>query len=923
MANVAEFRLLGPVEVLVHGQQQPLGGPRQRAVVAAMLLHANEEVRTNQLLKLVWSDAPNSAASNLRTYLTRLRRTLSVPGEPEPRLRTLRGGGHVLTVRPGELDLATFSEHAALGEQAGDESVTRTHLSRALDVWRGRALDDIALGPALEVEATRLEVQRDRVRERLLRARFALGEYDELIPELRALLRQNPLWESLVSMLMLSLHRTGRRAEALELFRRTRHQLVDDLGVEPGAELQALHRQLLADTGDAEERPDRAPTAQMPVRDRPAQLPADLPAFTGRTPELARLADPQTSPQTVVISAIDGMAGVGKTTLAVHAAHRLAPWYSDGQLFIDLHGHTTGAAPLDPGEALDRFLRSLGVPAQDIPDNTEARAALYRSQLADRRVLVVLDNAQSEAQVRPLLPGADSCRTLITSRRQLSGLEHVQPLTLDVLPLSDAIALLTTICTPQRLAGEPPELVEEVVELCGRLPLAIRIAAMRLRARPSWPLSHLRDRLSDQQRQLAELQTTEHSVAAAFNLSYSGLDPPQQRMVELLGKHPGVDIDSHAAAALAGWTVAEADEVLEEICGAHLILQPTPGRYNMHNLVHAYAANLPSEVDTAAIRRLADYYLHTADAADRAIHPPRPLRPLVPRDPSIAVPSFADSQQALRWGDIVYQNVPHLTREAKTRGLLEHAWQLPWRLAGYLFVRNRWSDSVPMYLVALDAVRELGDRYGEGEILVGLAFGHAQLKHHRESVDYYVGAIAASREVGNKWTEGFSTMGLADEYRRLGQFDIAIESHLHALEVYREIDDVYGQCITLAHLGGAYRDLGRLEDAADCYRQAAEDSVRIDNQYGIGQALNGLGTVERLLGRTSDASVTATRAIALCREIGDRHGEAQALVTLGLVTADSGEAQRLLRTALAVMTELDDPRAEEVRAHLAALTSPA
>ncbi|WP_268891623.1 AfsR/SARP family transcriptional regulator [Lentzea tibetensis] len=920
MANVAEFRLLGPVEVLLHGQPQPLGGPRQRTVVAAMLLHANEEVRTNQLLKLVWDDVPSSAASNLRTYLTRLRRILSVPGEPESRLRTLRGGGHVLTVQPGELDLATFSEHAALGEQAGDESAARTHLSRALTVWRGRALDDIALGPALEVEATRLEAHRDRVHERLLRARFALGEHDELIPELRALLRHNPLWESLVSMLMVSLHRTGRRAEALELFRETRQNLVDELGVEPGADLQALHRQLLAD--DAEEQPkqDRAPAAPTPARDRPAQLPADLPAFTGRTPELTTLADLHNTSHTVVISAIDGMAGVGKTSLAVHAAHRLAPWYSDGQLFIDLHGHTTGVAPLDPGEALDRFLRSLGVPAQDIPDNTEARAALYRSQLANRRVLVVLDNAHGEAQVRPLLPGTASCRTLITSRRQLPGLEHVQPLTLDVLPLPDAIALLTSICTPERLAGEPPELVEEVVELCGRLPLAIRIAARRLRARPTWPLAHLRDRLSDQRPQLAELQTTEHSVAAAFNLSYADLEPQQQRMVELLGRHPGLDIDSVAAAALAGWKVPEADHVLEELCGAHLVRQPTPGRYDMHNLVHAYAANLVSEVNTAGIRRLLDHYLHTADAADRAIHPPRPLRPLVARDPRIVVPSFADSQQALRWCDTEYQNVPHLTREAKARGLLAHAWQLPWRLAGYIFVRNRWADGIPLYLVALDATRELGDRYGEGEILVGLAFAHSQLKHHQASVDYYIDAITASREVGNKWTEGFSTMGLADEYRRLGQFGNAIESHLDALRVYQEIDDVYGRCITLAHLGDAYRDLGRLEEAVGCYRLAIEDSVRIDNEYGIGQALNGLSATERLLGRTDDAAASATRALALCREIGDRHGEAHALVMLGLVSRDAGETGRLLRIALVILTDLKDPRAEEVRAHLAALS---
>jgi len=588
-----EFRVLGPVEMRVAGRPAPLGGPRQRAVLGALLLHANVEVGTRTLVRLVWTDTPSSAGSNLRTYLTRLRRALHVPGEPVSRLRT-GAEGHVVTVRPGELDLAEFTTHAAAGERAADADTASTHLARALAVWRGPALADVAAGPLLDAEVTRLEARREYVRERLLRARLAAGEHAELVGELRALLAHDPLAEDRAGMLMLALHRCGRRAEALDVYQRTRTALVDTTGLEPGAELRELHLRLLGD--------DPA-TVAMPGAP-PAQLPAAPAPFAGRTAELAVLA----ADHRVVV--VDGMVGAGKTALVVAAAHRLAPDHPDGVLFLDLRGSTPGMPPLPATEALFQLLRSLHVPAPAIPPDPQARAALWRSTVAWRRVVVVLDDAHGADQVVPLLPGAGASRVLITCRRRLPGLGQAFPLSLGVLPQHDAAALFAAV---SGRPAEPGTQVAAVVGLCGGLPLAVRAAADRLRDRPTWTVAHLVRRLADERALLAELDAAAPNLVTALAVSRTALGDDQRRMLDLLGLHLGTDVRPPAAAALAQVSVPAADRLLEDLVDARLLVQTAPGRYRLHPLVRAYvrgnARGLDRHSMRRALHRLLDHYL--------------------------------------------------------------------------------------------------------------------------------------------------------------------------------------------------------------------------------------------------------------------------------------------------------------------------
>jgi hypothetical protein len=401
--------------------------------------------------------------------------------------------------------------------------------------------------------------------------------------------------------------------------------------VQPGQALQQLHQQILA----ADPALAAPPAATTHTSARVRQLPSPPQMFTGRTREMAAL-DQVHDASTVVISAIDGMAGIGKTALAVHLAHRIADRYPHGQLFIDLHGHTPGMAPREPAEALDYLLRALGVPGPQIPADLDDRAALYRTRLADQKMLILLDDAATETQVAPLLPGSPDCLVLITSRRRLSGLDPTHTLSLDTLPAPEAASLFVQTAGEGRLSDEPPDLVAELVELCGRLPLAIRIAAARLRSHPAWSLHHLVQRLRDQQHRLSELEAGQRSVAATLDLSYQHLSPDLQRTYRLLGLHPGPDIDMYATAALLDSTLPTVRQMLDHLLDAHLLFEPAAGRYRFHDLTRAHAAHTAARVQTQATRRtalnrLADYYRHTAAVAVDAAYPyERERRPEVP-----------------------------------------------------------------------------------------------------------------------------------------------------------------------------------------------------------------------------------------------------------------------------------------------------
>jgi DNA-binding SARP family transcriptional activator len=537
-----EFRILGPVEVWDGDRRLDLGGPKARAVLAILLLSTNQVVSTDRLVDELWGEASPPTARNLvQVYVSRLRQALhrNRDGSATDQVLVTRPSGYLLRVQPGELDLDRFEELTAQARRAaanGDLKRAAECWRAALALWRGPALAGAASEVLRRTAVPRLEEARVVAVEERLEADLSLDRHVELVGELETLVGEHPLRERLRRQQMLALYRSGRRAEALAVYRSTRQVLVEELGLEPSPALQELERAILL--GHPAPEPAATTTRQAghhpapPVA--PCQLPPDIDDFTGReatTAQVQRLLESEEA-TAIVISAIAGKAGVGKTALAVHVAHRLRPRFPDGQLYVNLRG--AEAQALDPPDVLAMFLRAVGVDGARIPQGLEERVQQYRARLADQRVLVVLDNAASEAQVRTLLPAGRGCAALVTSRIQLSGLEAAHPLHLDVLDPDQAVQLLARLAGPERVAAEP-QAAQQIVRLCGLLPLALRIAGARLASRPQWPLALLAQRLADERRRLDELATGDLEVRASFALSYHGRGEAERRLFRLLG----------------------------------------------------------------------------------------------------------------------------------------------------------------------------------------------------------------------------------------------------------------------------------------------------------------------------------------------------------------------------------------------------
>jgi DNA-binding SARP family transcriptional activator len=650
-----EFQLLGPLRVGRAGSDIPIGASKIRVLLAALLLDANSVVPTDRLIEVLWGERPPaSATASLHNHLRRLRGLLG--DEDGKRIRAV-APGFLILVEPGELDTDRFTDLCAAGRaagQAGQWAKASTDLAAALSLWRGTPLADLPELFGRDARILQLLEARLQALEARIEADLELGRHCGLIEELRTLAVEHPVREVFHQQLMLALYRADRPAEALGAFRALRHTLVDGLGVEPSPHLRELRRRIQeADPGLA------APARPGPVGPR-SQLPAGTRVFTGREQELDRLigyarqAPEGNAAGMVVISAIDGMAGIGKTTLAVHAAHRVREDFPDGQLFLDLHGHSTGLEPLTAGDALDWFLRSLGVPPQAVPQDLAERAAFYRDRLEGTRTLIVLDNASSTAQIRPLLPDTPGCLVLVTSRRRLVGLDDAHPLTLDVLSEADAVALLHKVAGPGRIPAHQSAILE-LLALCGYVPLAIRIIGARLRYRSTLRIEDLVSRLRDDNARLDHLQDEDRSLTAVFESSYTALPVAEQRLFRLLGLVPGLNVDAYAAASLAGTDHRTAERLLESLLDHNLLTQHTPERYRFHDLIRVYARTLtdqdPPADREAALDRLFDYYQHTAQMADRRLARytrPDPDTAMATAIPS-AVPDLADWTAAQSW----------------------------------------------------------------------------------------------------------------------------------------------------------------------------------------------------------------------------------------------------------------------------------
>jgi DNA-binding SARP family transcriptional activator/tetratricopeptide (TPR) repeat protein len=970
------FGVLGPL--LVRDGESVISVPaaRHRALLAVLLLHAGTTVHADTLAEIVWDGTPPAGAGiTLRSHVSRLRQVLG----PDAGARVVtRYPGYLIEAREEEVDLLRFRRlyrEGGAAVRAGQWARAAETLGEALGIWRGAPLADIPGELLHRDEVPGLDQLRLQAQEWQVEAGLHLGRHGELVTELQSLAAAHPLRERFVAQLMLAQYRCGRQAEALATYQRARHLLVEALGAEPGTELRELHQRILA--GDPSLEAPRPASSGMGGAGPsvPRQLPAPEAHFAGRSEELAaltRLLDRPAgqTPEAIVISAIGGTAGVGKTALAVHWAHQVADRFPDGQLYVNLRGYDPGQ-PMPAAEALSGFLRALGVPGQDIPMGETDRAAQYRSLTAGRRMLVVLDNASEVEQVRPLLPGSPACMVVVTSRDSLAGLvarDGAQRLDLDLLPTGDALGLLRVMIGAR--VDTDPGAAEMLADRCCLLPLALRVAAELAVARPAVPLAELARELADLQRRLDLLDAggdPRTAVRAVFSWSYRHLDDDTARAFRLLGLPPGPDLDGHAAAALSGTRVEDARRLLDRLARAHLIQSVAPGRYGMHDLLRAYAGQLAAseaaQERRTALTRLFDYYLHTAAAAADTLYPRDGRhRGRVP-PPDAAVEQVSDPAAARRWLDAERVTLASVAVYAADHGWPGHATGLATALSRYLDTGSHYTDAVTIHTSARKAARQAGDRAAEASALNGLGLVDSRQGRHQRAAGHFETALALCRRTGDRTGEirALVNLGLVDSrqgrhQQAAGHFETALAlcrrtgdrtgeiralvnlgladlrtgrhqqaaDHLQeALALCREAGDLTPRGYALTTLGLLRTGEGRYQQAADYHHQALTLFRQVGDRSGEANTLNGLGELFLAVGRPDDSRTHHTMALGEARDIGDRYEQARAydgLAQAHQAEGDDDEAGRYWQLALTIYVQLGTPEADQIRAKMTART---
>lgn len=925
--------MLGPLEARFGGEPRALGGPRQRAVLAALLLRANEVVTFEYLTDAVWDRPPARPEGNLRTYVSGLRRQLDAGAD---RLVT-RPGGYLLRVEETELDLLSFERLVAAARDADEPRTVVEVLGQALRMWRGRPLEGLVAGPLLAAEAAGLEERYHGLLSDYVAARFSLGEHADVVPELRKLTAMHPLREQLWSDLLTALHRSGRRADALAAYQEVRTLLDEELGVAPGARLVQAHADVLADVGADEE-------AEAQVRPVPvAQLPAALPGFTGRGEVLCALDDllPDVS-TTAVVVALAGTAGVGKTTVAVHWAHRVRSRFRDGQLYLNLRGHG-GGEPLTPALALAALLAALGVDKSRVPADPADAAALYRSLLADRQVLVLLDNAVTADQVRPLLPGTPGCLTVVTSRNRLDGLvarDGARLFVLDLLSPVEARGVLEHLLGKRRTDAEP-EATSQLAELCARLPLALRIAGANLAARPGWSIEDYVTELRTGDR-LTELEAQgdpDTAVRAAIDLSCESLEQEASRLFRLLGLIPGPDVTVAAAAALAGLDHVATRRALRSLASAHLVEEHAPGRFTFHDLLRLAASErCGADERVVAQQRLLLFYAMAARAAMEAVAP-RAYRPLLAVE--CELPVFADSATATRWLDaeistlmpaahlagalglpVIGSLLVHVAGQVLDRhGDVVEAFDfaeaaLAWTRRTDNFsgqVHALWSLSSALCLVGeydqaearMEEARQIVEREGMAE-LGSMVFNHlgricAPAGKLHAAVDHYRRAVSCARDIGHSLVVPINLLCEGDMLWELGELTEAHRLQTEAMSLAEKVGDRAAVLAGMWVLGRTCQALGRYDEAVEHFRASQELCRELNEPAVHGSILNQLASTHRDMGDYLAAVRTATEGLAVGAELGALYMQSSSHHVLGSsyrLLGKHSEALAELRLAL-------------------------
>ncbi|RKT56730.1 AfsR/SARP family transcriptional regulator [Saccharothrix australiensis] len=902
-----ELRLLGNIEARIGDRPVEVGPARQRFVLAALSVDANRVVPLDGLVERVWGGGrlPVHPHNALHTYVALLRRVLAPAGDVTI---TRQAPGYRLTAEEAAVDVHRFLALLDQARATDDDERAAARYERALALWRGEPFEsaDTAWFAAVRAMLTR---QRNAARLDLTDIRLRRGEHTELVVTLADEVAENPLDERLAGQYLLALCGCGRQADALQHYDRVRRQLADELGVDPSRPLRRLHHQIL--TGDPA-LPDRgaapppvAAAKPTPVT-RPAPVPRQLPAaprlFTGRTAELAALTEllggPEHPAGTVVIG---GAGGIGKTWLALHWAYRNLDLFPDGQLHVNLRGFDPSGEPVTPAAAVRGFLDALGVAQAAVPADLDGRVGLYRSLVADKRLLVVLDNAADTAQVTPLLPGGTTATVLITSRRRLTGLvtaHCARLLPLRVLDDAEARRLLAGHLGEDRLAAEP-EAVAELLDRCAGMPLALGIIAARAHCHPDFPLAALAEEFHDHAARLDALDTghTDVNLRAVVSWSYRTLAREPATVFGLLGLAPGSDIGEPAAAGVSALPAAAARTALQELENAHLVDQHTPGRYRMHDLVRLCAADqarrdLPDEARTAALRRLADFYLHTAYRAERLLEPHRPPIALDEPAPGCHPLPLDHEGAAVAWLTVEYPNVLAVQQLAVEHGWHATAWGVAWSL--YTFQRRHGYqlDALAVWQAALAAAERLDDPVVESTTHRAIGSAYSDVDRHREARSHLLRALAVAEEHDDLFGQAHAHHLLASALEEMGSIREALAHSTRSVDLFRAADLPVWEAWGLGHVGWCRALLGELPQArVDC--EAALDLARRHgDREGESLVLDTLGYIAHHAGRYHEALDHYRRAVALLREVDNPFNEAEAAERLGDTHHALGEPEQ-------------------------------
>ncbi|WP_412540047.1 BTAD domain-containing putative transcriptional regulator [Longispora sp. K20-0274] len=932
-----DFRVLGPVGAWAGEELSRDLRPRQRAVLAYLLLSAGRVVSAERMIIALWGDAaPNTARAQLQASVSAVRAMLRAAGAAD--LLATRNAGYLLTPAPGQLDLAEFTRLVA--ETPLEPEPAARQLRAALDLWRGVAFADVT-SPFADAARRRCEDRRLGALERFAELELALGRHEELVGELATAVEDSPLRERLRAHLMLALYRSGRQSDALRVAREYRELLVDREGLDPGREFSDLERAIRRDAT-----PGSSPTSPSvpvevgppppdadPVRAVPAQLPRDIVAFTGRAAELAELdALVGDEPGAVVISTIAGSGGVGKTALAVHWGHRVRDRFPDGQFYVNLHGYST-VPPVRPIDALAGLLRALGVEAGRIPTGLDEATALYRTLSADRRMLVVLDNANSPDQVRPLMPAGAGSLAVITSRDRLAGLAVVDGarlLSLAVLSPAEAVALLGRIIGARRILAEP-EAAAELARLCGYLPLGLRLAAAYLAEQPQRRIADHAAELAQGDRigTLEVAGDAQASVRAVFDLSYHRLTAGERRLFRLLGLVPGPDFTAADASELAGPDPAGVAGLLDRLVGAYLVSEQTPGRYAFHDLLRAYATFRSDTDDSAGDRaaattRLFDRYLAMADAATtRKLFPSAMRLPVPEAVRAMAGDGFADNGDAAGWLDAERANLVAAVQHAAQHGPHPTSWLLSDTLRDYFRSRQHlvgWLAAAEAAVTAADAHAGTLEQ-ATCEHNLAMALDHAHSKELAEI--HYGAALDLAHRAG--WARGVAAISnsLALMLLEIGRMREATGYLTAALDGYRRIGARDGIALSLGVLSSVYRKAGPLARAYDyeaesltVFEELCHEGRTVFARHGLARTCLGLGSFP-------EAVRHASVAMALARGLGDEEEEQDILLTTAAIHLERGrhaearaDADAALTLALSRRDEISTPAALTVHGRL-------